>query len=728
MKQGQCAKITDFAKAIFKEAKIDLWSSNFRTAKNTKETVQRKIDSFDPYSYYYDLSERKKIAQDLGMDYVSVFEAGLAIGVKGDRHFIITEDGKLVPGLPEEGVQYIARGDKGYGLALFVVGYETWVLNQKGERLYRDFPDYYFTFLPDNLAVITNPQPVIQLYYLFDLQQGKIISQGFRSLGDDDSGEKHYFDGRKLMEASDEDHNLCFINQKGEVVLKLGQEYGPDREENYKYNFTTGTISVFDHLHSKCFDETGRELTQEEIFEKREAFPDLMVWCGESNADGKINYLFDDFGIIKIFPDMEVRSLDGTYGTHDHLLVGRRKRFSAIKIALKKGNSVTDHFLLNRQGEIISDQPINGYEGIREIDFGRHARAIKLKNEGCCWLVGLDLKPIFGSPEDGFEDITPLAEELFLVEKNGEKIIVNHDMTPLAFDDYKEGTAIGNFCDGLALVTTQKGYFYIDKIGRRVIPQNASEYCQKANWFFKGRAKIRTADREYIIDTTGQKITSRDYDEIGNRYGYSWGKTGKKYFILNEDCSEQKYQNPAGYDSFEPLSDKSDEHSFYRVSLGADQFVIDHEGRPISGPYERFHQYYFDDNPSLYSLNDDREDHTITNAAWALNENFREIANPKPFRGLLGFGRRQNLWYLVGEQGEIETDGFDGIIDQSENRLLVLKNNRYFFLDENFRNLPEADPEGYVSANGFYQGISLVEDSAGQIYFIDRAGCKIFND
>lgn len=245
--------------------------------------------------------------------------------------------------------------------------------------------------------------------------------------------------------------------------------------------------------------------------------------------------------------------------------------------------------------------------------------------------------------------------------------------------------AVGDFHDGLAMVTKGEKYGFIDKMGNEVIPCIYDFMEETDCSFHEGLAFVRQGDNYYFIDKEGKKAFDFKYDGVVTRFSEGlaavW-KDGKCGYIDKEG------------NEVIPLSDK---YSGEKFSDGMLAVFKDEKYGFVNTKGELVIPYTFESQSEMGDASEFHEGFTIV-----YND-----GSPS----------------CVDKSGkELGIGDYSFILDFNDGMAVVNKDSKYGFIDTSGK---EVIPCAYEEATIFSEGYAFVKKD-GKYMQIDKSG-KILN-
>jgi len=280
---------------------------------------------------------------------------------------------------------------------------------------------------------------------------------------------------------------------------------------------------------------------------------------------------------------------------------------------------------------------------------------------------------------------------------------------------------VGNFSEGLAMVTKGEKYGFIDKMGNEVIPCIYDFMVETDCSFHEGLAFVRQGENCYFIDKEGKKAFDFKYDGIPNCFSEGLAAVWK-----DGKCG---YIDKKGNEVI-PLTDKYYGGDFSEglaaVSKGGKLGFIDMEGNLV------------------IPLNYDEEERDIPlfSEGYAavqkdgkfgyVDKNGKEVIPLKfdhayPFSEGLAVIMQDDKFGFVDKSGNVVIPcEYGSAASFSEGYAAVSKDEKYFFIDKNGK---QAFPTSYDCWIGnFHDGIASVnkyENGNIMVGYVDAKGNEI---
>lgn len=245
--------------------------------------------------------------------------------------------------------------------------------------------------------------------------------------------------------------------------------------------------------------------------------------------------------------------------------------------------------------------------------------------------------------------------------------------------------AVGDFHDGLAMVTKGEKYGFIDKMGNEVVPCIYDFMEETDCSFHEGLAFVHQGDNYYFIDKEGKKAFDFKYDGIPTSFSEGlaavW-KDGKCGYIDKEG------------NEVIPLSDK---YSGEKFSDGMLAVFKDEKYGFVNTKGELLIPYTFEAQSEMGDASEFHEGFTIV-----YND-----GSPS----------------CVDKSGkELSIGDYSFILDFNDGMAVVNRDNKYGFIDTSGK---EVIPCAYEEATSFSEGYAFVKKD-GKYMQIDKSG-KILN-
>ena len=245
--------------------------------------------------------------------------------------------------------------------------------------------------------------------------------------------------------------------------------------------------------------------------------------------------------------------------------------------------------------------------------------------------------------------------------------------------------AVGDFHDGLAMVTKGEKYGFIDKMGNEVVPCIYDFMEETDCSFHEGLAFVHQGDNYYFIDKEGKKAFDFKYDGVVTRFSEGlaavW-KDGKCGYIDKEG------------NEVIPLSDK---YSGEKFSDGMLAVFKDEKYGFVNTKGELLIPHTFEAQSEMGDASEFHEGFTIV-----YND-----GSPS----------------CVDKSGkELSIGDYSFILDFNDGMAVVNRDNKYGFIDTSGK---EVIPCAYEEATSFSEGYAFVKKD-GKYMQIDKSG-KILN-
>ena len=244
---------------------------------------------------------------------------------------------------------------------------------------------------------------------------------------------------------------------------------------------------------------------------------------------------------------------------------------------------------------------------------------------------------------------------------------------------------VGDFHDGLAMVTKGEKYGFIDKMGNEVVPCIYDFMEETDCSFHEGLAFVHQGDNYYFIDKEGKKAFDFKYDGIPTSFSEGlaavW-KDGKCGYIDKEG------------NEVIPLSDK---YSGEKFSDGMLAVFKDEKYGFVNTKGELLIPYTFEAQSEMGDASEFHEGFTIVH----------NDGSPS----------------CVDKSGkELSIGDYSFILDFNDGMAVVNRDNKYGFIDTSGK---EVIPCAYEEATSFSEGYAFVKKD-GKYMQIDKSG-KILN-
>ena len=260
-----------------------------------------------------------------------------------------------------------------------------------------------------------------------------------------------------------------------------------------------------------------------------------------------------------------------------------------------------------------------------------------------------------------------------------------------------------NFSEGLAGVSLNGKWGFIDKSGKVVVPLNYDE----ANLFNEGLADVKLNGKWGFIDKSGKEVVPLKYDEAIFFY------EGLAMVELNGKCG---YINKSGKEVVPPKYDSVDyfHEGLASVKLNGKWGIIDKSGKEVV-PLKYDDAWHFKEGLAYVKLN---------GKSGFVDKSGKEVV-PLKYDKALPFSEGLAMVKLNGKCGFVDKSGKEVVPLKSEyarsfNEGLasVKLNGKWGFIDKSGK---EVVPLKYDEANFFYEGLAEVK-LKGKWGFIDKSG------
>lgn len=323
-----------------------------------------------------------------------------------------------------------------------------------------------------------------------------------------------------------------------------------------------------------------------------------------------------------------------------------------------------------------------------------------------------------------YQQVNPFSEGLASAKFRGRWGFIDRqgkEITPFKYDPMYDGGkdyASYSLSEGKAAVRSGGKWGFIDKTGKEVIPLI---YLEASN-FYKRSAKVRTTQRELLINHSNQNLLIRPYDpglmfmsdraavSLNKKYGFI-DRTGREVVPL-------KYDNAWWY-----------EEGFAVVTKGGKDSFINMQGKEvIPFKYEKIYSF----SNGLAQV----QEHT--NGPWGFINYQGEIVIPLEYQNAFSFERgvalvkKGGAWGLIDTSGKqvtpfkYEEDGIEMLLMGQRfpgGLIALMHQGKYGYVD--VKTGKEITPFKYERAWGFYADTAAVMLN-GKWGRIDRDGKETF--
>ncbi len=263
-------------------------------------------------------------------------------------------------------------------------------------------------------------------------------------------------------------------------------------------------------------------------------------------------------------------------------------------------------------------------------------------------------------------------------EENNWDIALRHRLTEKFSADY-----VSSFWDGLALVWRNNLWFYVDKMGERVV---SGEY-DEARHFLGLIASVRKGEDWFLIDGKGKKVGNEVFDDI--------------YF---------------------PKGDRGDiDESEIQVRKNGKYFYIDRSGnRVMDREFDRTNVF----RNGVAVVHEDGKDFLINKIGETVSDRFDTIENFS--EGIAVVKRDGKEFFIRADGSEVTNARFDHAWKFREGLAQVSKGGKWFFIRADGSEITHErfDENRLFPASSFHEGFAFVVQNNDR-FFIDREGRRV---